>query len=293
MPTPSVIAIDGPVASGKTTVGRALAARLGYRFVDTGLMYRALTLVALRRGIDATDGAALGKLAAETEIGIMSGPGGGTQVHADGGEEAGPLPAIVVSLALGGVFSAIAGDRPPVPVPGQGSTAFWIGWSPMTALAILLYLGVVDDRKERLRYYWTAAAVIVAIGAAAALVAWNRVDQAATLKSVESNPLIAASGTGILAISFVAVLGLVAVALLVSLWMAVQRRRVEFAVLGAIGLTRRQILGVLALEYAIVGAVGVVAGIVVGQVVGRRMLSFLEVTEAGLPVEPGFVLETE
>ena len=119
------------------------------------------------------------------------------------------------------------------------------------------------------------------------------VDQAATLKSVESNPLIAASGTGILTISFIAVLGLVAVALLVSLWMAVQRRRVEFAVLGAIGLTRRQILGVLALEYAVVGALGVGAGIVVGQIVGRRMLSFLDVTEPGLPVEPGFVLETE
>ena len=119
------------------------------------------------------------------------------------------------------------------------------------------------------------------------------IDQAARLESIESNPLIAASGTGILTISFVAVLGLVAAALLVSLWMALQRRRVEFAVLGAIGLTRRQILRVLALEYAIVGAVGVVAGIVVGQIVGRRMLSFLDVTEAGLPVEPGFVLETE
>ncbi|MCH8199043.1 MAG: (d)CMP kinase [Chloroflexi bacterium] len=86
MPTPSVIAIDGPVASGKTTVGRELAARLGYRFVDTGLMYRALTLVALRRGIDPRDGAALGKLAAGTEISMVTGPGGATQVHADGGD---------------------------------------------------------------------------------------------------------------------------------------------------------------------------------------------------------------
>ena len=119
------------------------------------------------------------------------------------------------------------------------------------------------------------------------------VDQEATLASVRSNPLIAASGTGILSVSFVATLALVAVALLVSLWMAIQRRRVEFAVLGAIGLTRRQVLAVLALEYAIVGAVGVAAGVLVGQFVGRRMLSFLDVTEAGLPVEPGFVLQTE
>ena len=119
------------------------------------------------------------------------------------------------------------------------------------------------------------------------------VDQEETLESVRSNPLIAASGTGILSVSFVATLALVAVALLVSLWMAIQRRRVEFAVLGAIGLTRRQVMAVLGLEYAIVGVAGVAAGVLVGQFVGRRMLSFLDVTEAGLPVEPGFVLQTE
>ena len=119
------------------------------------------------------------------------------------------------------------------------------------------------------------------------------VDQDATLALVRSNPLIAASGTGILVVSFVATLVLVAVALLVSLWMAIQRRRVELAVLGAIGLTRLQVMAVLGLEYAVVGVLGVTAGVLVGQFVGRRMLSFLDVTEAGLPVEPGFVLQTE
>ncbi len=119
------------------------------------------------------------------------------------------------------------------------------------------------------------------------------VDQEAALESARSNPLIAASGAGILSVSFIAVLVLVAVALLVSLWVAVQRRRVEFAVLGAIGLTRRQVMGVLGLEYAVVGVVGVAAGVLVGQFVGQRMLSFLDVTEAGLPVEPGFVLQTD
>jgi cytidylate kinase len=46
-----VVAIDGPAAAGKTTVARGVAARLGMRFFDTGLLYRAVTLVALRRGI--------------------------------------------------------------------------------------------------------------------------------------------------------------------------------------------------------------------------------------------------
>jgi len=51
---PAAIAIDGPAASGKSTVGRALAHELGYKFLDTGLMYRAFTLAAQRAGIPAT-----------------------------------------------------------------------------------------------------------------------------------------------------------------------------------------------------------------------------------------------
>ncbi|HSB89613.1 MAG TPA: (d)CMP kinase [Anaerolineales bacterium] len=55
MPTPSIIAIDGPAASGKTTLARLLAERLGYLFVDTGAMYRAVTLAALERGVPVDD----------------------------------------------------------------------------------------------------------------------------------------------------------------------------------------------------------------------------------------------
>jgi cytidylate kinase len=63
---PSTIAIDGPAACGKTTVGRLLAKKLGYRFVDTGAMYRALTWEALRLGVDIEDEVALGRLANST-----------------------------------------------------------------------------------------------------------------------------------------------------------------------------------------------------------------------------------
>ncbi|HEV8573943.1 MAG TPA: (d)CMP kinase, partial [Dehalococcoidia bacterium] len=48
---PRVIAVDGSAASGKSTVGRKLAEKLGYPFLDTGLMYRAVTLAALERGV--------------------------------------------------------------------------------------------------------------------------------------------------------------------------------------------------------------------------------------------------
>lgn len=51
---PTTIAIDGPAASGKSTIGRLLAERFGYAFLDTGLMYRAFTLGALRANIPAT-----------------------------------------------------------------------------------------------------------------------------------------------------------------------------------------------------------------------------------------------
>lgn len=57
------VAVDGPSGAGKSTVGFALAQRLGATFVDTGLMYRALTLAAIEQGVDPDDGPALGALA--------------------------------------------------------------------------------------------------------------------------------------------------------------------------------------------------------------------------------------
>lgn len=60
---PSIIAIDGPAASGKSTIGKRLADELGYLFFDTGLMYRAVTWLALKRGISVTDEDAITHLA--------------------------------------------------------------------------------------------------------------------------------------------------------------------------------------------------------------------------------------
>jgi cytidylate kinase len=59
-----VVAIDGPSGAGKSTVGHALAQRIDATFVDTGLMYRALTLAALEHGVDLENGSTLGGLAA-------------------------------------------------------------------------------------------------------------------------------------------------------------------------------------------------------------------------------------
>jgi CMP/dCMP kinase len=65
------ITIDGPAASGKSTLGAALAERLGYLYFDTGVMYRAVTLAALQRGIDPHDEAALTQLARAVRIEVM------------------------------------------------------------------------------------------------------------------------------------------------------------------------------------------------------------------------------
>src|SRR3981189_447234 len=58
-----IVAIDGPAGAGKSTVARALAERLSFRYLDTGAMYRALTWLAMHRGLDLGAGAALAHLA--------------------------------------------------------------------------------------------------------------------------------------------------------------------------------------------------------------------------------------
>ncbi|GAB6156994.1 (d)CMP kinase [Desulfotomaculum varum] len=67
------IAIDGPAGAGKSTVAKLVANRLGLLYIDTGAMYRAVTLKALRRGVDLSDAAALTDLARETSIQLLPG----------------------------------------------------------------------------------------------------------------------------------------------------------------------------------------------------------------------------
>ena len=63
-----IVAIDGPAGAGKSTVARALAERLGFRYLDTGAMYRALTWLAMRRHLDLTNADAITQLAQEETV---------------------------------------------------------------------------------------------------------------------------------------------------------------------------------------------------------------------------------
>lgn len=71
MPLPSIIAIDGPAASGKSTVGEQVADRLGYLYFDTGAMYRAITWIALARDVEIADEAAVTRLAETVRIDVL------------------------------------------------------------------------------------------------------------------------------------------------------------------------------------------------------------------------------
>lgn len=76
---PAVIAMDGPAASGKTTIGRLLATDMDYLFLDTGCMYRAVTLAVLNRHVSPLDEDAVIQVALEAEIVIRPAAG-----HTDG-----------------------------------------------------------------------------------------------------------------------------------------------------------------------------------------------------------------
>ena len=82
-PAPIIVAIDGPAGAGKSTVGRAVAHRLGLEYLDTGAMYRAITFAALRRGLDPADENDIAELSESVEMSLDPTPDG-TAVQVDG-----------------------------------------------------------------------------------------------------------------------------------------------------------------------------------------------------------------
>lgn len=74
-----VVAIDGPAGAGKSTVGRAIAQRLGVGYLDTGAMYRGVTFAVLRRGLDPADVDAVGNVAEQIEMTVANVGADGTR----------------------------------------------------------------------------------------------------------------------------------------------------------------------------------------------------------------------
>jgi cytidylate kinase len=92
------VAIDGPGGTGKSTIAKAIAARFGLEYIDTGAMYRALGLKALRNGIDETDENAVREMLADTSIDFVGG-----QTHLDGEDVSGLIRTNEISMAASNI----------------------------------------------------------------------------------------------------------------------------------------------------------------------------------------------
>lgn len=92
------VAIDGPGGTGKSTIAKAIAARFGLEYIDTGAMYRALGLKARRIGIDETDENAVKDMLADTTIDFISG-----HTHLDGEDVSGLIRTNEISMAASNI----------------------------------------------------------------------------------------------------------------------------------------------------------------------------------------------
>jgi CMP/dCMP kinase len=102
-----VVAIDGPSGSGKSSVARGVARRLGLRYVDTGAMYRALTWWAISRGVDLADTAAVAVLARELPLTLGTDPAD-PRVLVDGTDVADAIRLPEISAAVSAVATNLA-----------------------------------------------------------------------------------------------------------------------------------------------------------------------------------------
>jgi CMP/dCMP kinase len=90
-----IVTIDGPAGAGKSSAARELARRLGFRFLDTGAMYRAVTLAARERGLDLADGEALARLVSEIRVELS-----GDRVLLDGNDVTSAIRKFDITTAI-------------------------------------------------------------------------------------------------------------------------------------------------------------------------------------------------
>ena len=159
---PNLIAVDGSAASGKSTVGRLLAARLGYRFLDTGIMYRAITWGALHRGFDVDDAGVLTVLASAINMRVELPDPGSTEearVIIDGRDVTGLLrsPEVDENVSL---VSRVAGVREALvrrqrEIAEQGSIVMAgrdIGTVVLPDAELKVYLDASPEERARRRH---------------------------------------------------------------------------------------------------------------------------------------------
>jgi putative ABC transport system permease protein len=118
------------------------------------------------------------------------------------------------------------------------------------------------------------------------------VDVAVLLADVRTDAIVRAGGSGVLLIALVAAFTILALGFALTLYLGGQQRTVELSVMRAVGLSPRQILAMISLEYLLIAVVGLLIGTIAGLRISDTMLSFLDVTEDGRRVLPPFALAT-
>jgi cytidylate kinase len=149
-----IVAIDGPSGSGKSTVARGVAARLGLEVLDTGAMYRALTLLVLERGIEPSDGAASARAARDMQLEV------GSRTLVDGRDVSAAIRGPEVTAAVSTVSAhpevrevLVARQRAWVAAHGGGVVEGRdIGTVVFPAARVKVFLTASDDERARRRH---------------------------------------------------------------------------------------------------------------------------------------------
>jgi cytidylate kinase len=160
-----VVAIDGPAGTGKSSVSRAVASALGARYLDTGAMYRMVTLAALRAGIDPSDGDAVGQIGSTTEMSVDYDPAGDryflagedVSIEIRGDEVTGTVSAVssvpAVRARLVGLQRAMAEGPGNVVVEGRD-----IGTVVLPDAPVKIFLTASAETRARRRNHQNVAA---------------------------------------------------------------------------------------------------------------------------------------
>jgi cytidylate kinase len=158
----TVITIDGPAASGKSTLGKSLAETLGYLYFDTGIMYRAVTLAALQRGISIDDEAVITALAENLHIDVRPpsvSDGRAYDVWVDGEDVTWPIrrPDVEANVsevsAYPGVRRALTAQQRRISLRGRVvMVGRDIGTVVVPEAALKIYLDASADERARRRF---------------------------------------------------------------------------------------------------------------------------------------------
>lgn len=154
-----VVAIDGPVASGKSSVGKAAARIVGLRFLDTGIMYRAVTWLALHRGIDPTDARAVAAAAASCRMELARDDDNDATILVDGRPLRDELVTTEVDSSVSAV-SAVSAVRVELvkqqrDIAGSGGMVMAgrdIGSVVLPAADLKLYIDAAPEERARRRH---------------------------------------------------------------------------------------------------------------------------------------------